>query len=449
MMSQHCCPFLDPARCPKLSRNLLALIRLRSRFGLLGAALTCLAFGCAGKQPPPPENKPPAPVELMTTREMIFGEWTELLGATQPMPNHVGRIAAAVEGHVLWLLRDPAAKNGQVIMEGQRVEKGQILGKLDDRIIRANREKIEASLAESKEQKNQADYAVELATIDVNRLQSLLSAMNGRDQPLISKIELEKARIALKTAESKQKEIVAKQKGLEDELKAIDDQLDLYVLRAPIAGRLGAVQAVPGQTLAIGATVAEVVDLDSIDVLCFVPPKTAARLALGQTARVVTEKEDLSAPRGKVEFIAVQAQPDTGSFAVKVRFPNPELRLRGGSVLRVEVLTKPEEARITIPESALLEDQDPPSVVIVPDLHEETNAETGKPEKVGRARKLRATIGIRDRRWHVVEILGLDDPKTKEQYPLDDQVQFITKGGRGLEGDSKEGDKVKLDEEED
>src|SRR5262249_46248044 len=147
--------------------------------------------------------------------------------------------------------------------------------------------------------------------------------------------------IALKTAESKQKEIVAKQKGLEDELKAIDDQLDLYVLRAPIAGRLGAVQAVPGQTLAIGATVAEVVDLDSIDVLSFVPPKTAARLALGQTARVVTEKEDSTAPLGKIEFIAVQAQPDTGSFAVKARFPNPKLRLRGGSVLRIEVLTKP------------------------------------------------------------------------------------------------------------
>jgi HlyD family secretion protein len=100
--------------------------------------------------------------------------------------------------------------------------------------------------------------------------------------PLINRIELEKARIALKTAESKQREIGAKQKGIEDGLKALDDQLDLYVLRAPIAGRLGPIQAVPGQTLALGATVAEVVDLNAIDVLCFVPPYTAARLALAR-----------------------------------------------------------------------------------------------------------------------------------------------------------------------
>src|SRR5207253_3742810 len=103
------------------------------------------------------------------------------------------------------------------------------------------------------------------------------------------------------------------------------------------------VQAVPGQTLAIGTTVAEVVDLGEIDVLSYEPPYKAARLALGQAARLVTEKGDESGPRGKIVFIAVQAQPDTGSFAVKVRFPNSELRLRGGSVLRIEVLTKQEQ----------------------------------------------------------------------------------------------------------
>lgn len=409
----------------------------RWRLGLAGLVLASCVVGCGGKPPAAAENAPPAPVEVATPRTLFFGEWTELLGATQPLPNRAARITAAVEGRVLWLLHDPAAKPDQALVEGQRVDKGTIIGRLDDRIVRANRDKLNNALEETKEKKNQADLDVELAQIDVDRLHRLLNrsnAMNDAALPLTSRIELDKARINLKSAESKQKEVVAKRKGVEDELKALDEQLDFFVLRAPITGRLGPIQAVPGQTLAVGATIAEVLNIDQIDVLCFVPPYTASRLALGQKARVLSEKDDAAAPRGEIAFIAVQAQPDSGSFGVKVRFPNPDLRLRGGSVLRIEALTQPEQPRVTIPESALLEDQDPPSVVIVEDMNE---------AKLGTARKLRAIIGIRDRRWHVVELLRLDDPKKKEQVTLDDQMQFVIKGAYGLE----DGDKVKLEEE--
>ena len=86
-----------------------------------------------------------------------------------------------------------------------------------------------------------------------------------------------------------------------------------------------------------------------------------------------------------------------------------------------------------------------PSVVVVPDLHKEVNQETQKEEDLGTARRLRAIIGIRDRKWHVVELLGLEDAKKKEQVPINDQIQFVIKGGNGLE----DGDKVKLEAEED
>jgi membrane fusion protein (multidrug efflux system) len=424
--------------------------RLRRSCGLVFLSLVGLVLGCAGKPAPPAETAPPAPVELATIRELVFGEWTELLGATQPLPNHSARIAAAVEGRVLWLLHDPGAKQAKPLIEGQRVEKGQVIGRLDDRLVRANRDKLQASLEGMKEQRQQAEYAVETAQIEVNRLTNLRSAMNGVDLPLANRIELEKARIALKDAESKRKASAATLEAAQAELKGLNEQLDWYVLRAPITGRLGPVQAVPGQTLAIGAVVAEVLDLDDIDVLCYVPPYTASRLAIGQKARIIVPKDSPSMPAGKIEFIAVQAQPDTGSFAVKARFPNPDLRLRGGSILRIEALTSPEKPRVTIPESALLEDQEPPAVVIVKDLHVEKNAETGKEEKIGTARKVRARIGIRNREWHVVEILGLEELKKPEKgeqvrLDIDEETQFVTKGGHGLE----DGDKVKQEEDED
>jgi RND family efflux transporter MFP subunit len=379
-----------------------------------------------------------------------MGEWTELIGATQPLPNRSARITAAVEGRVVWLLSDPQAKNAKPLVEGQKIEKGQVLGKLDDRLVRANLGKLKTSQEEAKQQKVQSQLAVKSAQIDLDNVLSLVTKPSTGGLPGITKTQVDKAKIAFDNATSKQAEVEAKLEGIEDELKSLEEQLDLFLLKAPITGRLGSIQVVPGQTLAVGALVAEVVDLDDVDVLCFAAPTVASKLALGQPVRLATDMDD-DRGTGKIEFISVQAQPESGLFAVKARFPNSKLQLRSGSVVRVEALSKPRQARITIPESALREDQDPPSVVILRgELQEIENPENHKMEKIGRVLKVNAKIGIRDRRMKRVEILGLEDPESKAQLPLDGNVQFVTKGGQGLEGESKEeGDKVKLEEDED
>src|SRR5262249_20373914 len=183
-------------------------------------------------------------------------------------------------------------KNGKGLVEGQKIEKGQVIGQLDDRLVRMNLDKLQTSLLETKEQKNQSDLAVRSAQIDLDNLVSVRgTAMNPRDN-VVPQAQVDLAQIKLDTAKSKQKEMAAKYDGIEDEIKAVKDQIDLFVLRAPITGRLGSIQAVPGQTLALGAVVAEVVDLDAIDVLCFVPPYTAGKLALGQPVRLAADSED-------------------------------------------------------------------------------------------------------------------------------------------------------------
>jgi RND family efflux transporter MFP subunit len=384
---------------------------------------------------------------METRRELFFGEWTEIVGATQPLPNHVARVTANVEGRVAWLLTDPAVSAARPVVEGQRVEKGQIIGRLDDCIAQANFEKLQAAQHEMEEQKIQADTAVDLAQLNLSSLENLIaSKKTPTDLPLASRNELEKARFAYRDAESKQKGIAAKLVSGKAELKALEEQLKLFALRAPIAGRLGTLQAMPGQSLSLGATVAEITDIDEIDVLCFVSPHTAARLALDQKARIIKANDETNALYGKLVFMAVQAQPDTGSYAVKARFPNQDMRLRSGSVVRVEVLTKPEESRICISEKAVLEDQDPPGVVIIEGLQTVKNKETGKDEQIGKARKLRAKIGVRDPRLKVVEIISLfdSDPESKKPVVFDEETQFVIKGGHGLQND----DVVKLEEED-
>lgn len=405
--------------------------------------LTALPLGCAKAPPPADEEMHPAPIKAVASQKHLLGEWTELLGTTQPLPNRAARLSAAIEGRVLSTLGDG---KGSTLVEGQEVHVGQVIVQLDDRIARANRDKVAASQAEIVEQKKQADYGVELAQIEVKRLEELgRTASTGAPLPLVSRIELEKARIALKDAESKQKAVAARIEAAKAELAALDEQLDYYKVKAPIKGRLGAIQVVPGQTLTVGMTIADIVDLEDIDVLCFVPPHAASRLALDQSAHCAFQRptpDQEQSVLGKVAFIAVQAQPETGNFAVKVRFPNRDLNLRANRVLSVQVLTKPRQERLTIPETALLEDQDPPGVVVVQEVETKKDKE-GKEEKFGKARKLRALLGVRDRAQHVVEILGLEDPDKKEKI-APEKVLFIIEGAHGLQTN----DPVKLEETE-
>lgn len=410
-----------------------ALVHSARGFSLLVAPILLAAtVGCHSDAPPAPEEEhPKAPVQAVPAQEVAMGEWTDLFGTTLPLPNRSARISTTVEGHVLSIL---GGGTGSVVVEGQQVEKGQVIVQMDDRVLRANRAKLQATLDELKEHQKQAGYAVELATIDVDRLKELLRTSGaGGSLPLVSKVELEKATVMQKDARSKRKAGDDKEAAARADVKAMDEQMKFYTLRAPMAGRLGIVLAVPGQTLSPGTVVADVVDLDEIDVLCYAPPLVAAKLALGQSAKLSLEEADTAEAKsslvGKVAFIGVQSDPQTGNIAVKVRFPNPDRRLRANAVVRVHVLTQPEKERLTIPESALMEDLDVPTVVAVQDV--ETEKKGDEEHKVGKARKLQAVLGVRDRERHLVEILGLADPETKKKVDPKD-VLFVTVGGHGL-----------------
>lgn len=396
-----------------------------------------LGIGCGRTPAVKEEENRVAPVKAVAAEKLSLGEWTEMIGTTQPLPGRAARVSAIVEGRVLSLLGDD--KLGRPLVEGQQVMAGDVIVHLDDRIARSNRDRVSYTLKDLEEQKRQADLAIELAQIEVKRLEELAkSNPAGASLPLVSRIELEKARVSLKDAESKQKGVLAKQDSTKQELNALAEQLKFYTLRSPLSGRLGMVQVLLGQTVPVGTTIAEVIDLREIDVLCYVPPKLAARLSLDQVGQIEDERRRLLAPKGRVVFIALQAQPDTGNFAVKVRFLNPDWQLRSNTIHQVQVLTKPVQDRLTVPMAAVMEDQDPATVVVVTNV---TAGENGK--KTGTARILQATLGVRDRVRQKVEILELIDPEKQGETKVGaiSDMLFVIEGGHGLHN----GDAVQVD----
>jgi RND family efflux transporter MFP subunit len=413
-----------------------------------------LALGCGRAAPPPGEAAPAATVKWEGPSLTALEEWTELVGTTMPLPDHVARVSAAVEGRVQWVFGDPENKAGKPVMEGQRVERNTALVQLDTTLIRTSLAKAEAAQDVLVEEEKQAQFAVDLATNEVERLRKLKEEQDKRppgSTQLVSPVDQLKADVALKDAQSKLKAAKGRLVTGAKEQEALRAQMKLFTLAAPISGRLGRVLVVPGQTLSAGTTVAEIVDLDDqLDVLCFVPPALANRLQVGQDARTgPVEKESQSGEEaeGRVEYIAEQAEPETGNFAVKVRFSNKDAHLRANRVLRIRVQTAPSKECLSLHEAAVSEDQEVPTVVIVEGIRVEKNDE-GKEETVGTARRLQVKLGMRDRAQQRVEIVSLQDPdkeaKVKWQGEVKDQ-QFVVEGGQGLQT----GDKVKLEVEGD
>jgi multidrug efflux pump subunit AcrA (membrane-fusion protein) len=255
----------------------------------------------------------------------------------------------------------------------------------------------------------------------------------------------------------------------------LQEQLKLYALTAPISGRLGRILVVQGQTLSVCAPVAEILDIEEqIDLLCFVPPATVRKLIPPDIAKKLKKDEQqivriqavenqrqgssslsesaAAAPAGakkqppadgSIVYVADQSEIDTGNFAVKVRFPNSARHLPNNVTVRALVRTKPGKAGLTLPESALMEDQEPPAVIVVED-HQVEKTKEGKEIETGKARKLLVKkIGIRDQVLHLVEILALEDPEKKWQGTLE-TAKFVVVKGQGL----RTGDPIKLEVEE-
>jgi hypothetical protein len=109
-------------------------------------------------------------------------------------------------------------------------------------------------------------------------------------------------------------------------------------------------------------------------------------------------------------------------------------------------MTNPGKSCLTLPISAVFEDEDPPSVMVVEDYKIIKIKKDGKEIEIetGKARKLEVKLGVRDRFLGLVEIISVRDRDSKWQGQLED-AKFVIERGRGLRTD----DLIQLQVDED
>ncbi|HEX8906685.1 MAG TPA: efflux RND transporter periplasmic adaptor subunit, partial [Longimicrobiaceae bacterium] len=143
-------------------------------------------------------------------------------------------------------------------------------------------------------------------------------------------------------------------------------------LVAPISGIVARRAVEPGATVAPGAPVFTLVDLDPVRVRVGVPEAEVGTIAVGEAATVTVPALAGRSFAGRVRLVGVAADPATRTYTVEVEVPNPGRVLRAGMVAEATLRRAGTARMVTVPLQAVVRDQDDATLVYLLD------AQTGR-----------------------------------------------------------------------
>ncbi len=405
----------------------MRLFVIRERWRHLALLLLATCCGCGSHGDPAGEDAAEKEAEASVTVRVVPARFdrsarvVEGLGRCEALPDHIAPLTPAVEGHVHELLVEP----------GSSVKKGQPLVELDQAVAQADlaektasRDGLIAGLALLKsiprrEERRanelaveQAKVALEQARVAADRLRPLVARHEVPEQQLQDARRAEKqAEIQLQTAEATlhvmmigpRPEAIAEAEGKIKTADALVDfsraHLEYHTIRSPIDGVLDSLTCRPGQTIAIGSPIGEVVDTRQVFAAIWLAPRSASSVRIGQPARVRPAdafaasqgsaghaEEEMT---GKVAFVGRVADPQTGNLPIRVLVDNPRGQLTIGESVRLSVVVEEHKAALQVPTVAILDLGEGPILSVVRDgklvvLHPELgDAQAGWTEVAG------------------------------------------------------------------
>ena len=186
--------------------------------------------------------------------------------------------------------------------EGDEVEAGTVMARLDDKELRARLEAARKAAEAAREKVAAARAEAEQAHRDMLRLRRL--AAEGTAPKRDAEAAQTAWRMARDNAEAAEKEAEAAQAKLA-EVQALWEDM---TIRAPAAGVVVTRIANLGEVLAPGAPLYELVDMDQLYLKVYVPERDIGRVRLGLPARVYVDALPERHFTARVRYIASRAE---------------------------------------------------------------------------------------------------------------------------------------------
>jgi len=221
------------------------------------------------------------------------------------------------------------------VQEGERVEAGRLLVRIEDSLYLAQVEQARATMQAASRQIAVID--ANLAGIETNlaRLRKLL-ASGSATQMQLDDLETQKS-----VLEAQKPVIYSQVEQARAALKLAEEQLGYTRITAPLSGTILRVPVELGETVFPGSTLLTLADLTTLEVKIYLPGPMLGRIQLGQKVDLRTDSFADRILTGTVATIADEAEFTPKNvqtrdervrlvYAVKVRVPNPDGTLKAG-----------------------------------------------------------------------------------------------------------------------
>jgi len=203
-----------------------------------------------------------------------------------------------------------------LVWEGDFVEAGQVIARMDTSVLRAQLREAQADLARARTAVATANAVVvqrasELALAEsvLKRSEQLVQSGFISAQKLdTDRSQLQVAKATLTASQSQAAEVRTAVNAAQATVERIRADLDDSMLRAPTAGRVQYRLAEPGEVLAAGGKVVSMLNLAEVYMTVFLPEATAGKLTIGAEARLVFDAAPQYVVPAHVTFVAAEAQ---------------------------------------------------------------------------------------------------------------------------------------------
>lgn len=203
-----------------------------------------------------------------------------------------------------------------LVDEGDMVQAGQVLVRMDVRETIAALARAHAELSRAEQEKRYAaaqisrfESEAKFAVQQLERSSGLVK--HGSVSQELVDADRNRQRVAEAALQAARIQLIEAQAAIESAAAAVSQtQIELNdgELTAPRSGRVQYRLAEPGEVLAAGGRVLTLIDLDDTWMTVFLPEQVAGRLALGAEARVLLDAFPEHPLPATISFVADQAQ---------------------------------------------------------------------------------------------------------------------------------------------
>jgi membrane fusion protein (multidrug efflux system) len=253
--------------------------------------------------------------------------------------------------------------------EGEKVDAGRLLVKLDETKSAASLQEAEANFALSKS--------------NFERAKELL------DGKLVSQQEYDQTAASFAANDAA---VQLRRRNLKD-----------AVIRAPFEGVVSARMVSPGQVISRNTTLTWLVDLDPVKVEVNVPERFLSQVLPGQDIAVKVAAWPGEQFVGKVFFVSPYVNPETRTMLVKASLSNLELKLKPGMFASMDLTLEVRTNAVIIPETAINQVLDGNRAVIM--VVDANNVAQKRPIKIGLRLESRVEVveGVEEGELVIVE----------------------------------------------